>query len=298
MCERGHTGPVVRGALVFMANDRYYRWALTFLESVRERNASLPLYWIPYDESVGRIRSLRGAFQFECIEADFSALDAFANRLFPSRPMKRANFRKYAALQLDYEEIAYFDVDSVVLVDPERLFGHVEPGIVDLVYLATSPGHVYRKDRLAAARAEFPNMSLLSAGAFVTSRRALSIEEIIATAETHYELYRSLRRRRALYDQPLINFVLDRAGKICKHIRDLDPGLAGMASFRSSHIGFRNERLVETSSGRDVVAIHWAGAFKTGLELLNPRYWPLAALRLGLLKRGRSRAARHAVAAR
>jgi hypothetical protein len=288
---------VVRGALVFMANDRYYRWALTFLESVRERNPRLPLYWIPYDEYATKIGSLSVAFDFERIEADFSALDAFADRLFPSRPMKRANLRKYAALQLQYDEIAYFDVDSVVLVDPERLFGHVQPGVVDLVYLSTSPDFVYRKDRLAAARAHFPNMSLMSAGAFVTSRRALSIGEMIATAESHYELFQSLRRRGSLYDQPLLNFVLDRAGKICKHISDLDSGLAGMVSFRSSQIGFQNHQVVETSSGRDVVAVHWAGAFKTGLEAFNPRYWPLGALRSGFLKRGRARAARTAAPA-
>ena len=288
----------MRGALVFMANDRYYRWTLTFLESVRERNARLPLYWIPYDECVSKVASLRAAFGFERIEADFSALDAFANRLFPARPSKRANLRKYAALQLDHDEIAYFDVDSVVLIDPERLFGHVRPGIVDLVYFATSPGHVYRSDRLAAARTHFPDMKLLSAGAFVTSRQALSIEEMIATVDTHQELYQSVRRRGALYDQPLLNFVLDRAGKICKHIRELDPALAGMTSFRSSHIGFRNDRLVETSSGRDVVAVHWAGAIKAPLELFSPRRWPLGALRSGFLKRGRARAARHALTTR
>jgi len=280
-----------RGALVFMANDRYYGWALAFLESIRERNAQLPLYWIPYDENVSKIGSLSAAFGFERLEADFSTLDAFADRLFPSRPAKRANLRKYAALRLPYDEIAYFDVDSVVLIDPERLLGHVKPGVVDLVYLSTSPDFVYRRDRLATARAHFPAMNLMSAGAFVTSRHSLSIEEMIATVESNRETYQSLRRRGPLYDQPLLNFVLDQAGKRCTHIRDLDGELSGMVSFRSSDVGFQGPELIETASGRKIVAVHWAGAFKSGIELVNPRYWPLRALRLGLLKRGRMRAA-------
>jgi len=281
----------VRGALVFMANDRYYRWTLAFLQSVRERNDRLPMYWIPYDENVRKIRSLRAAFNFEPIDADFTTIDAFANRLFPSRLARRANLRKYAALQLQCDEIAYFDVDSVVLIDPARLYGHVQPGVVDLVYLTTSPGHVYRKDRMAMARAEFPNLSQLSAAAFITSRHAISVKEMIATIEEHHDLYQAFRRRGSLYDQPLLNFFLDRAGKICKHIRDLDPGLAGMVSFRSSNIGFRDDHLIEKKSGRNVVAVHWAGAFKIGVEALNPRYWSLGALRSGCLKRGLIRVA-------
>jgi hypothetical protein len=273
-------------ALVFMANDRYYRWVLTFLESVRERNADLPLYWIPYDDDVARVSALRAAFRFERIDADFNALDTFATGLFPSLPTRRANLRKYVALGLPCDEIAYFDIDAMVLVDPARLFGHVKPGSVDLVYLSTSSEFVYRKDRMAEARALFPNMPLLSAGAFVTSRHALSIAEIIDTVKTHRELYQRLRRRGQLFDQPLLNFVLDRAGKICRHIRELDPTLCGMVHYRNRDISFRDGRLVETASGREVAAIHWAGTFKLGLELLNPRLWPLGRLRAGFLRRG------------
>jgi hypothetical protein len=279
-------------ALIFMANDRYYRWALTFLESVREQNEDLPLYWIPYDDEVARVRALRSAFRFEQIDVDFTALDAFANRLFPSLPKRRANLRKYVALGLPYDEIAYFDIDTMVLVDPTRLFGHVKAGTLDLVYLSTSPGYVYRKDRLAEARSHFPNMPLLSAGAFITSRHALSIAEIIDTVERHQELYQSLRRRGQLYDQPLFNFVLDRAGKICRHIRDLDPSLCGMVHFRNPDISFQNGRLVETASGRQVAAIHWSGNFKLGPEILNPRLWPIGRLRAGFFRRGRLTAAR------
>ena len=274
-------------ALVFMANDHYYRWAVTFLESVREQTADLPLYWIPYDDDVARVRSLRSAFRFEQVDVDLNALDAFANRLFPSLPKRRANLRKYVALGLPCDEVAYFDIDTMVLVNPARLFGHVKAGTLDLVYLSTSPGFVYRKDRMTEARSHFPNMPELSAGAFITSRHSLSVAEIIDTVEGHRELYQSLRRRGQLYDQPLLNFVLDRAGKICRHIRDLDPSLCGMVHFRNPDISFENGRLVETASGRDVAAIHWSGTFKLGLEMLNPRLWRIGRLRAGFLKRGK-----------
>jgi len=63
-------------ALVFMANDRYYHHALTFLESLREHNAKLPLYCIPYDANAGRIASLANVFGFQMIDTDFALLDA------------------------------------------------------------------------------------------------------------------------------------------------------------------------------------------------------------------------------
>lgn len=274
-------------ALVFMANDRYYRWTLTFLESVREQTGDLPLYWIPYDDDVARIRSLRSAFRFEQIDADFTALDAFADRLFPTLPKRRANLRKYVALGLSCDEIAYFDIDTMILVNPARFFGHVRPGTLDLVYLSASPDFVYRKDRMAEARHHFPNMPLLSAGAFITSRHALSAAEIIDTVETHRDLYESLRRSDQLYDQPLLNFALDRAGKVCRHIRDLDPTLCGMVHFRNRDISFKNGRLVETASDREVAAIHWSGTYKLGPEILDPRLWPIGRLRAGFLKRAR-----------
>ncbi|HTZ80544.1 MAG TPA: hypothetical protein VMC10_21725 [Stellaceae bacterium] len=280
-----------RHALVFLANDRYYAWAVTFLESIRERNARQPLYCIPYDAETARIRSLRGAFDFEMVDADFGALDAFADRLFPNRPPNRANLRKYAALQIDCDEVAYFDIDMVLLVDPARLFGHVRPGSLDLIYLSTSPDFVYRRDRLAEARRRFPQMQLISAGAFITSRCALSIEGIIDTVESNRALYLELRREDGLYDQPVLNFALDCSGKRCRHIEECDPTLAGLASFRNPHIVFEGGRLLDLRNGREVAAVHWAGAVKRGLEVLDPRLWPLGRLRSGFHRRGKQRVA-------
>jgi len=280
-----------RHAVVFLANDRYYAWAVTFLESIREHNAGQLLYCIPYDAETARIRSLRGAFGFEMVDVDFSTLDAFADRLFPNRPPNRANLRKYAALQLDCDEVAYFDIDMVLLVDPARLFGHVRPGTLDLVYLSTSPDFVYRRDRLAEARRHFPHMQLISAGAFVTSRRALSVEDIVNTVEANRELYLELRREEGLYDQPVLNFALDCAGKRLRHIEECDPTLAGLASFRNPHLAFEGGRLLDLRNGREVAAVHWAGAVKRGLEVLDPRLWRLGRLRSGFHRRGKQRLA-------
>lgn len=280
-----------RHAVVVLANDRYYAWAVTFLESIREHNAGQLLYCIPYDADVARIRSLRGAFGFEMVDVDFSVLDAFADRLFPSRPPNRANLRKYAALQLECDEVAYFDIDMVLLVDPQRFFGYVRPGTLDLVYLSTSPDFVYRRDRMTLAREHFPNMQLISAGAFITSRRALSVEGIIDTVEKNRDLYLELRREEGLFDQPVLNFALDRAGKRLQHISDCDPTLAGLASFRNPHIAFAGDRLMDLRNGREVAAVHWAGAVKRGLEVLDPRLWPLGRLRSGFHRRGKLRVA-------
>ena len=94
-----------------------------------------------------------------------------------SRARHRANLRKYVALNLPVDEIAYFDIDMVMLIEPKRLFGHIEAGSADFVYFADSPEWVYRRRKLDAARKMFPDMRLISAGAFVISPRLLTMDE-------------------------------------------------------------------------------------------------------------------------
>jgi hypothetical protein len=261
---------VTSRALAFMANDRYLDWAKVFLESVRSQDATLPLYCIPHGGRMAGIATLRNAFNFEFISDGLERLDAFGNRLLPfARPRHRANLRKYVALTLPVDEVAYFDIDMVMLVEPARLFGHVEAGRADLVYFATSPEWVYAPDQLDRAASLFPEMRLISAGAFVTSRRALTIDAIIGTVEDNLDLYKSLRRF-GVYDQPVLNFVLHRLGKRCRHITELDPSLCGMASVRNPDLGWADGRIINETMTGDVLAVHWAGPAKSRFEKLKP----------------------------
>src|SRR5260370_24871007 len=109
-----------------MANDRYLNWAKAFLESVRSKDAALPIYCIPHGGPMDGVLALRDAFGFELLTDGLDRLDAFAKRLFPdSLARHRANLRKYVALTLPVDEIAYFHIDMVMLVDPHRLCGHI-----------------------------------------------------------------------------------------------------------------------------------------------------------------------------
>jgi hypothetical protein len=182
--------------------------------------------------------------------------------------------RKYAALTLPVDEVAYFDIDLLMLVEPDRLFGHIEAGQVDLVYFATSPEWVYRADKIDEAQVLFPDMRLISAGAFVTSRKTLSIDAMIGTIEENMALYRSLRRPK-VYDQPVLNFVLHRLGKRIRHVSELDPSLAGMASVRNPNLSWAGGRIVDQVATGDVLAVHWAGPAKSRIGRLNPRAWPM-----------------------
>jgi hypothetical protein len=262
-------------ALAFMANDRYVHWVKAFLESVRSRDVDLPLYCIPHGGSIEAICALRSVYRFELLTEGIERLDALAKRLYPfSRARHRANLRKYVALNLPVEEIAYFDVDLVMLIDPDRLFGHVAAGRADLVYFATSPEWVYWPSKLSMARELFPEMRLISAGAFVTSPRALSMEDMIGTVENNLTLFRSLRRSK-VYDQPVLNFVLHRLGKRVRHITELDPALCGMASSRNPDLRWVDGKIVNTKMDGEVLAVHWAGPAKKHIGRLAPRTWPV-----------------------
>ena len=258
-----------------MAKDRNVEWAKAFLESVRSKDPALPLYCIPHGGPMEGIRALRNAFNFELLTDGLDRLDAFAKRLFPDALARhRANLRKYVALNLPVDEIAYFDIDMVMLVEPDRLFGHVAAGEADFVYFSTSPEWVYWPDKIDQAQALFPDMRLISAGAFLTSRQVLSIDSVIGTVEDNLDLYMSLRRQ-GVYDQPVLNFVLHRLGKKCRHITELDPTLCGMASVRNPDLRWNDGRIVNSTMPGDVLAVHWAGPAKSVVEWLTPRAWPM-----------------------
>ncbi|HYM02621.1 MAG TPA: hypothetical protein VET85_06715 [Stellaceae bacterium] len=281
-----------RFALAFSANDRYYDWTLPFLQSIREHNADLKLYLIPYDDHVDKTLALRRHFDFEPIDADLAAIDGFSERLFPAHRRERGNMRRFAALQIDCDEVAYFDVDMVLCADPARLFGYVSASVCDLIYLSTSEEWVYRRNKLALARAHFPNTRLFSAGAFVTSPRILTVEKIIATIEENWDLYVALRMPR-MADQTILNFVVDRLDLACRHIGECDERSAGMVSHRYRDIRFEGEQLVQSSTGRDVTAVHWAGVLKRGVGLINPRIRQLRRYHAAMRKRVALRLAGH-----
>jgi hypothetical protein len=266
---------MTRRALAFMANDRYLGWVKAFLESVRSKDPNLSLYCIPHSGSMEGVCALRGVFGFELLSDGLERLDALAKRLYPfSRVRHRANLRKYVALNLPVDEIAYFDVDMVMLVEPQRFFGHIQAGRADLVYFASSPEWVYKRRKLDAAREMFPDMRLISAGAFVTSPRVLTMNDMVGTIENNFALFRSLRRSK-VYDQPVLNFVLHRLGKRARHITELDPGLCGMGWSRDPDLCWDDGKIVNTTMGGDVLAVHWAGPAKSRRERLTPRAWPM-----------------------
>lgn len=275
-------------ALTFLANDRYLDWAKIFLESVRSKDADMPVYCIPYDDRIDGITALRGAFDFDFLTDGLDRLGPFADRLFPHLPRHRANLRKYASLTLPVDEVAYFDIDMALLVEPARLFGHVAAGEADLVYFSTSPQWVYHPSQLERAKALFPDMRLISAGAFVASRNTLTIDEVIGTIDANLALYRSLRQSK-VYDQPVLNFVLHKLGKRHRHIGELDSTLYGMVSFLNPSVRWIGGKLAGGDSTADVLAVHWAGIGKSSFEILNPRIWGMRRMRNALRRQAEQR---------
>jgi hypothetical protein len=120
------------------------------------------------------------------------------------------------------------------------------------------------------ARSLFPDMRLMSAGAFVTSRHTFSIDDVITTIEQNMKLYRTLRRPQ-VFDQPVLNFVLHRLAKRCRHISELDPSIVGLSSSGNPNLEAMNGNIFDRSVAGEVLAIHWAGNMKSWLQLRNPR---------------------------
>ena len=111
---------------------------------------------------------------------------------------------------------------------------------------------------------------------------------MIGTVEDNLDLYMSLRRS-GVYDQPVLNFVLHRLGKKCRHITEPDPTLCGMASVRNPHLRCDGGKIANTTMTGDAQAAAWAGPAKSVVEWLTPRSWPMQRFLGGLRQQAEAR---------
>lgn len=268
-------------AVAILANDRVKHWLLPFLESFRSANPDERLFLVPFDDRLELTRRAADVYRAEIVAGGLEPIDALAARLYPFNPHYRRRLRKFRALALPVAEVLYIDLDTLVFGPLAPLFGHIAPGSVDIV-VGTGSDWVF--NRRAAGLDFLAGRPLFSDGLFLTSPALLGLDTVIGTIERDLALFRSIRRRH-VYTQPVLNYVVHRRGMAVRTIADIVPGLSAESYYRAEGVRFTPDGPVDAAGGRMLYA-HWAGRNRAPRgDAFDPewrRFSDLARRRLGL----------------
>jgi len=262
--------------VVFMADDAYAGWARSLLASLRDQAPDVPLLCIPYTDRLDAIAALRAEYGFRMVEADYAAIDAFADECFPGLPPRRRNLRKLAALDAPGAPYLYLDCDQLVTAPLAPLLARLAAAEADLVYWATSSDWVYAAEAREEMAGRFPGAPLFSAGNYAMLRPGFGAAAVMALIRGHAALYRRVRGPHG-FDQPLMNLACHLAGFRLVPLHEAAPGYTGEGFYLDRAIA-RDAGGALVRHGARVVSVHWAGGQKAGTpEALAPlveRYAP------------------------
>jgi hypothetical protein len=266
--------------IVFMADNAYAGWARSFLGSLRDQAPGIPLLCIPYGDQLDRIAALRAEYGFRMVEADYTAIDAFADECFPALPPRRRNLRKLAALDAPGAPYLYLDCDQLVTAPLAPLLARLATAEADLIYWATSSEWVYAAEARPEMAGRFPGAPLFSTGNFAMLRRGFDSAALMALIREHGALYRRVRGPH-VFDQPLMNLACHLAGFRLMPLHEAAPGYTGEGFYLDPAITHDAEGALLRHGAR-VVSVHWAGGDKSrtpeALAPLVARYAPVPLL--------------------
>jgi hypothetical protein len=242
--------------IAVIANDRVIDWLMPFLESYLATNATIPLYLIPYNDNIARMRRVAQVFGVEVAELDSAELDALAKRLYPFNPGHRHRLRKLLALTLPLDEVIYLDVDTIMLRDFSDTLGHVESGKTDFLVACHCDDYIYN--------AKHKNYDFLRGafsfndGFFVTSRHKLSLQDFYDVIAKDGKIFHTVRQRGGLFAQPLTNFVVHRRGLKVSSLPECVPSASGQSFYKIEKVIFAPEGPLD-ARGKRIYFCHWPG---------------------------------------
>ena len=246
--------------MAIVANDKIADWLLPFLESWKQRSASVPLFLIPYDDNLTLTRRAAEAYGVEVVETEPKAIDRLAADLYPLFPGHRRRLRKLAALALPLDEVIYIDVDIALFRDFTPLFGNLRKGETE--FIVASPSFEYVYNRKKDEHASLKDALLFNDGFFVTSNKFLDLDMFIGTMERDAKLFHTVRKRGMLFAQPVVNFVCHRNNLAIKIVTDVVPTASHETFYKATGVTWKDGAPLD-AAGRDIYFCHWAGGGKS-----------------------------------
>ena len=196
----------------FLANDRVYENALTFLNSFRTYNPTIPLCLIPYADDSARVRDLADRLGFTIWRDDEALLrcDRVSHAFFPEAGARHGLFRKLAAWSGEFDEFIYIDCDTVVLRPVDYVFDFLDR-YAFITGSSNFPGppaaawsdSIYQTGALTVEQIEYAANT-----GFIASRRdLLNLDQVIAD-KLPKALVLAPHMALRYGDQPFLNYLM------------------------------------------------------------------------------------------
>jgi hypothetical protein len=247
-----------QSAVVIVGNDRFLDHLVPFLECFRHFNPRLPLILIPFDDGCAQVEQLAPIYHFEIYRGSFAAVDALAEEIFGKEPYLRNRMRKLIGFDLPLREFLYVDTDILVEQSLSAFFGHIQPGSLDLVYVAKARS-TYRPDMLQALGLQ--TKERFSTGIFLSSKEVASVAEIHAFMAEEQHLFHRARVPH-LFDQPLLNFFFHFTHRELRQAHALGIPAVYSGVYGDARIAVHPDGYATKKHGERVTLTHWAGPKK------------------------------------
>ncbi|HWA26991.1 MAG TPA: hypothetical protein VG734_15135 [Lacunisphaera sp.] len=248
----------------FLANDKTYELAVTFLNSLRKYEKEVSLCLIPFDENWTRIASLADTYNFD-VYNDYVALkkcDHWSERF---HAQTKGQYRKLAAWNGDFDEFIYIDIDTVIMQSINPVFDLIKDFSV-----VTGHSHIEGsrkfvwKDSIRSTELRPDEINYAANTGFMLSRRGVlnfaRIEELLPEAiafSPHMEL--------SCAEQPFLNFLIIRSGEPYTSLYKIASDSANPEMLIECWAGDLAWHLVVdgvckyNTEPKNVLFVHWAG---------------------------------------
>jgi hypothetical protein len=198
--------------LYFLANNRVIDLCVAFLNSFRERNRSIPICLIPYDEHCDDVIQMRERFDFSVFEDKkiLLACDRIGQQLHGKNV---GEYRKLAAWHGTFEQFIYIDVDTVVCRNIDDLF-HL---LSECVFLSSHSNHpstrkyTWKDSAIGSCDLSVDQIDYAANTGFIGSTRgALKIDMLGSTISGALKCREHMELRSA--EQPFLNYAFVTSG--------------------------------------------------------------------------------------
>ena len=255
----------------FLANDRVYENALTFLNSFRTYNPTIPLCLIPYADDSARVRDLADRHDFT-IWQDTETLrrcDGVGRAFMPYDVNRHGMFRKLAAWSGDFDEFIYIDCDTVVLHSVDYAFDFLDRHafITGNSNYPTTRKWVWHDSIHQTGALTTQQIDYAANTGFIASRKSLIDLDQVITTQLPGALALAPHMELLCGEQPLLNYLMVTSGLSYTSLSVLanDPANARLPveQWGGMDIGtVQGGELVRPDDWPPVLMVHWAGEFQ------------------------------------
>ena len=238
-----------------LANDKVLEWIIPFLESLRSYNKQYPLYIIPFDDDISKLRKLSQKYNFNFYrDSNLELLDELGAKVRGVNDIHNHRFRIFSIFWGSLDRFIFFDSDIIVLGDLQELFqAYLNSDCEFMYYYRGIFDQVYKAGEFRNKMIREYGANGFNAGSFVSSKGVFSLDDIQELAK-QATIIRQYFVDRCIV-QPFVNYCVDIKQLKTQAIADAIPDLG------SEWAKFNIECVDDTYkvNGKRILYTHWAG---------------------------------------